>query len=162
MCGREKDGRRGTAENNYFGDDGQGVLWVGGRRTNHVKHHTARTRMRSGMFTRGQAPLHLNVLILNHVQYFAGSSRGSCQPCVFFIFLLFYFSFLGSYLRHMKVPRQKVKSQLQLPAYTTATATLDPSRVCNVHHCSWQRWIRNPLSEARSRSCILTETMLGS
>ena len=34
----------------------------------------------------------------------------------------------------MEVPRLGVESELQLPAYTTATATPDPSHVCNLHH----------------------------
>ena len=34
-------------------------------------------------------------------------------------------------------------------AYATATAMPDLSRVCNLHHSSWQRQILNPLSEAR-------------
>jgi len=46
--------------------------------------------------------------------------------------------FLGPNLWHMEVPK--------LPAY--ATATPDPSRVCDLHHSSWQHWILNPLSEA--------------
>ena len=37
--------------------------------------------------------------------------------------------FLGSHLWHMEVPRLGVKSELQLPAYTTATATPDLSRL---------------------------------
>uniref|UniRef100_A0A8D1M8R1 Cystathionine beta-synthase n=1 Tax=Sus scrofa TaxID=9823 RepID=A0A8D1M8R1_PIG len=36
----------------------------------------------------------------------------------------------------MEVPRVGVESELQLPAYTTATATSDPSRVCDLHHSS--------------------------
>ena len=38
--------------------------------------------------------------------------------------LLFFisFCFLGPYLKHIEVPRIEVKSELQLPAYTTATA----------------------------------------
>ena len=36
------------------------------------------------------------------------------------------FFFLGPHLRHTEVPRLGVGSELQLPAYTTATATLDP------------------------------------
>ena len=47
-------------------------------------------------------------------------------------FLLFAF-FLGPYLRHMEVPRLGIKSELQLLAYTTATAMPDPSRVCKLH-----------------------------
>ena len=36
--------------------------------------------------------------------------------------------------------------------YTTATATPDPSHVCNLHHSSWQCQILNPLSETRDRT----------
>ena len=35
------------------------------------------------------------------------------------LFLLFYFLFLGPHLQHIEVPRLGVKSELQLPAYTT-------------------------------------------
>ena len=37
-------------------------------------------------------------------------------------------------------------------AYTIATAMQDPSHVCNLHHCSGQCQILNPLSEARDRT----------
>ena len=59
--------------------------------------------------------------------------------------------FLGPYLWHMEVPRLEVKSDLQLPAYTTATATATPDQscICNLHHSSHQCWILNPLREAR-------------
>ena len=43
-----------------------------------------------------------------------------------------------------------VESELQMTAYTTATATSDPSFVCDLHHSSWQHQIFNPLSEAMS------------
>ena len=33
----------------------------------------------------------------------------------------------------MEVPRLGVKSEVQLPAYTTATVTWDPSLVCDLH-----------------------------
>ena len=36
-----------------------------------------------------------------------------------------------------------------------ATATRDPSRVCNLHHSSLQRRIVNPLSKGRDRTCNL-------
>lgn len=39
--------------------------------------------------------------------------------------------------------------ELWLLASATATATLDPSSVCNLHHSLRQRWILNPLSEFR-------------
>ena len=45
--------------------------------------------------------------------------------------LFFFFFFLGSHPRHMEVPRLRVESELQLPAYTTTIATWDPSLVCD-------------------------------
>ena len=78
-----------------------------------------------------------------------GSRRG------FFLLLLLLFCILGPHLWHMEVPRLGVKLELQLPAYTTATATWDLSHICNLDHSSWQCWILNPLSEARDQTCIL-------
>ena len=49
----------------------------------------------------------------------------------------------------MEFPRLGVESELQLPATATATATLDPSRIWDQHHSSWQHGILNLLSEAR-------------
>ena len=57
----------------------------------------------------------------------------------------------------MDVPRLEVELELQLPAYTTATATKDPSQVCDLHHSSWQRQILNPLSEAREQTWVLLD-----
>ena len=71
---------------------------------------------------------------------------------------LFLFWLLGLQVQHMEVPRLGVKSELQLPAYTTATATQDPSRICNLHHSSWQCWMLDPLSEARDQARILMDT----
>ena len=65
-------------------------------------------------------------------------------------FFFFVFSvFLGLNPWHMEVPRLEAELELQLPAYTTATATQDLSRICDLHHISQQRWILNLLSEAR-------------
>ena len=58
----------------------------------------------------------------------------------------FFFFFLGLHLQNTEVPRRGVESELQPPAYTTATATPDPSHVCDLHLSSWQRWILNPQS----------------
>ena len=52
----------------------------------------------------------------------------------------------------------RVKLELQLPAYTTATATWDPSCIFDLRCSSQQRQILNPLSEARDRTCILMDT----
>ena len=57
----------------------------------------------------------------------------------------------------MVVPRLGVQSELQLPAYTTTTATPDLSQVCNLYHSSQQHQILNPLREARGRTRILTD-----
>ena len=44
-----------------------------------------------------------------------------------FCFFLFFFSFFfWPHQWHMEVPRLGVKSELQLPAYTTVTATQEP------------------------------------
>ena len=53
----------------------------------------------------------------------------------------------------MEVPRLGVESELQLLAYTTAIAKWDLSRICDLHHSSWQRQI--PRSEARAQTHIL-------
>ena len=58
----------------------------------------------------------------------------------------------------MEIPRLRVKSELQLPAYPTATATQDLSCVCDLYHSSQQCPILNPLSEARDQTCILRHT----
>ena len=52
----------------------------------------------------------------------------------------------------MEVPTPGAESELQLPAYPTATATQDPSHICSLHHSSQQRQILNPLSEAKDRT----------
>ena len=54
----------------------------------------------------------------------------------------------------MEVPGLVVESEVQLPAYTTATP--DPSRVCNLYHNTRQYQILNPLIEARDRTSIFT------
>ena len=68
----------------------------------------------------------------------------------------------------MEVPRLGVESELQLPAYTAATATQDPSHIFDLRHSSQQHWFLNPLSEARdqthnfmvpSRICFRCTTM---
>ena len=52
--------------------------------------------------------------------------------------LFIIFIFLGPHLWHMEVPRLEVQLELQLPAYATATATRDPSLICDLHDSSWQ------------------------
>ena len=65
------------------------------------------------------------------------------------------FVFLGLHLWHMEVPSLRVKREPQPPAYATATALPDQSRVYDQHHSSRQCWILNALSKARDRTLIL-------
>ena len=87
--------------------------------------------------------------------------RSLCQlvwsllPGFCFFFFFFFFFLLWPHLQHMEVPRLGVESELQLPAYATATATPDLSRIFDLHYSSWQRRILNLLSEARDLNCNL-------
>ena len=73
-----------------------------------------------------------------------------------FLFLFFsFFSFLGPYLWH--IPGLVVNLDLQLLAYTTATETLDPSRICDLHRSSRQQWTFNPPSKASDQTRILMD-----
>ena len=63
---------------------------------------------------------------------------------------LFVSFFLWLHPGHMEAPRLWVESKLQLPAYTTATVTLDPSHICDLHHSLQQCQILKPLSKANS------------
>ena len=73
-----------------------------------------------------------------------------------FLFVCLFF-FLGLQVWHVEDPRLGVQLELQLPAYTTAIATWDPSCVFDLHHSSQQCWILNPLSEAKARTRILMD-----
>ena len=86
-----------------------------------------------------------------------------CQRSLSFIICsqsLFFPHFLRPHPQHMGVPRLGDQSELQLPAYTTATATPDPSH--NLSRSLWQLRILNPLSEGRDWTYILIDTMWGS
>ena len=86
-----------------------------------------------------------------------------CEPCIrlgytilnshqqgLSVSLFFFFLF-------KEILRLGVELKLQLPAYATATATLDPSCICNLHHSLQQSRI-----QVRDGTCILRDTMLGS
>ena len=81
---------------------------------------------------------------------------------IFSLFLSFFFFFFRASPQHREVPIGDGESELQLLAYTTATATWDLSLIWDLWcHSLWQRWIFNPLSEARDWICILTDTNVG-
>ena len=81
----------------------------------------------------------------------AASSDSVFTKCEdhFMMMMMMIFYFLDLHLWPMEVPRLGVKSELQQPVYTTATATQDPSLDWDLHHSSWQRWILNPLDQTR-------------
>ena len=83
------------------------------------------------------------------------------SPASMLVFPLYYlFIYFSFYLRHIDVPGLGVESELQLPAYTTATATADLSSICDLHHSLGQRQILNSLIEARESNLhphILTD-----
>ena len=68
-----------------------------------------------------------------------------------------FFVFVRPHPGHMEVPRLGVELELQLLDYTTATATQDPSHVCDLHQSSQQCRILNPLSKARDQTCVLMD-----
>ena len=55
----------------------------------------------------------------------------------------------------MEVPRLGVESELQLPAYTTATAMGGPNLIFDVHRSSQQCWLLNPPSEASNPQLLV-------
>ena len=75
---------------------------------------------------------------------------------LFFCFLCFFFQ--AALSAYGGVPRLGVESELPLPAFTTATATRDPSHICLLHHTSQQPQIPDTLSKARDRTHLLMDT----
>ena len=77
--------------------------------------------------------------------------------------ILVYFLFIFAFFRAAPAAYEStwglgVESELLLLAYTTATATRDPSRVCDPCHSSQQCQILNPLSKIRDWTHILMDT----
>ena len=75
-------------------------------------------------------------------------------------FLSFFFFLFRAAPWPMEVPRLRVKSKLQLPAYATAadTGMTDLSLVCDLHHSSQPCKILNPLSRAKDQTRIIMDT----
>ena len=78
------------------------------------------------------------------------------MPYVFWLIQVFVFCFF-CFLLFRATPtayggsQVRVELELQLPAYPTATAAPDPSRICGLRRGSQQRQILNQLSEARDQ-----------
>ena len=99
---------------------------------------------------------HNHSRIVLSLQWFKGNQM-ACTWIWAPSFLFSIFCFLEPHVWHMEVPRLGVKSELQLPSYTTAIAMQDPSWVSQLHHRSQQCWILNPLSKARDRTGVLKD-----
>ena len=101
---------------------------------------------------KSESPKRIYAIILMFVKLFV--------TLVFMIFNMIFFFFWSFflYLQHMEVASLGVELELQLPAYTTATAMRDPSHTCDLHHSLWQCGILNPLGKARDRTCNIVDT----
>ena len=75
----------------------------------------------------------------------------SLWECKFFFFFFFFCLFRAAPW-HTEVPRLGVEFG------ATATATLDPSHIWDLHCSLWQWQILNPDSKAGNRTCILVDT----
>ena len=71
-------------------------------------------------------------------------------------FFFFFMLFRASTVAHGS-SWDRVESELQLLAYTTATAKPELRGVCHLHHSPQQRWIPDPLSEASDQTRILMD-----
>ena len=71
------------------------------------------------------------------------------------------FCFCFCFLRAAPVAHGESQARGQIgaeaKAHTTATATPDPSHICDLHCSSWQCQIPNLLSKARDRTHILMD-----
>ena len=72
-------------------------------------------------------------------------------------FFFWSFIFLGLHPWHMEVPRLGMNQSCSHRPTTTATATPDMNRICDLQHRSWQCWIADPLSKARDHTCVLVD-----
>ena len=105
------------------------------------------------------SPSFIKVYLIYKVMLTSAVQQGDSVICIHTSILFqILFAFLVLQSWHIEVPRLGVSSELQLPAYVTATATPDPSHICDLHHSSWQCQILNPPSEARDQTHVLMDT----
>ena len=110
-------------------------------------------RQRDWRYKREKGTLMVKIKIKIKIKKYEGKEgmtselNGRISVC-FCLFVCFCFS--GPQMQHTEVPRLGVKLELQLLAYTTATATPVPGPVWDLRHQSWQHQILKPLSRARN------------
>ena len=83
------------------------------------------------------------------------SSKASMNNITTWLFFFFLIAFQGHTHGTWKFPGQ---GSNQSCSCRRATATPDLSCICDLHHSSRQRWILNPLIEARDWTCVLMDT----
>jgi len=80
---------------------------------------------------------------------------------VFFLFFFFFFFCLFGAAAEAYGSSQSsslIRAESADLCHTHSSTRSEPSHVCNLHHCSWQHWILNPLNEVRDRNCVLMDT----
>ena len=77
-------------------------------------------------------------------------------------YIFTFFAFKGRTRSIWKFPSQGSNQSYSCwPIPTaTATATWDPSCICNLHHSSQQHWILNPLRKARDRNRVMDTNLV--
>ena len=85
--------------------------------------------------------------------------RGLRESLTQMIFILFCFIYLFLRATLAAYGSSQARGRIGDAAagYTTATATWDLSRICDLHHSSRQHWILNPLSGARNQTRVLMD-----
>ena len=89
------------------------------------------------------------VLALVYLYPYLSIYHLSTYVSIIYIYIFFPFCFFRAAPMAHGGSQAGVQLEQQLLAYATATATWDPSPICDLHNSSQQRWILNPLSEAR-------------
>ena len=99
----------------------------------------------------------MNIFIVFHTRVNLKNSTQNAYTRFYFFLFFWSFCFLGPHPGHMEVPRLGVQLELQLLAYTSATATWNLSHVCDLHHSSQKHQILNPLRETRDQTHVLMD-----
>ena len=105
------------------------VLWPRPGRIKRPKSDSFRwvTAVSCIFYNKG-ADLYCSLILFLQLTGHQGFLNAEVEMVIFF----FFFWFLGLHLQHMEIPRLGIKSELQLLAYTTATAMPDPRQVCDL------------------------------
>ena len=110
---------------------------------------------------RHQSSLFFSIKLLNCLTTSASKLTTKKEIFLFFLSFFFFFCRLGPHQWPIEAPRLGVELELQLPAYTMATARRNQSCICYLcylQHSSMQCQICYPLSEARDQIHVLMTT----